>query len=40
MSDEYDEEEEGEYVPNSASEQSDDHVIDENVESEQIAIQE
>ena len=29
-----DEEEEGEYVPNASSERSDDHIIDENVESE------
>jgi len=28
------EEEEGEYIPRSTSEKSDDHVIDENVESE------
>lgn len=32
-----DEEEEGEYIPRSTSEKSDDHIIDENVESEVIA---
>ena len=36
-----DDDEDGEdYEPHSDSERSDDHVIDENVESEQIAIQE
>lgn len=35
-----DDEEEGEYIPHTSEENSKDHIIDENVESEQIAIQE